>query len=929
MRIPSFLFLVFIMLPMWLLAQRFGGIPASMQWKQVNTKSVKVIFPAGMDSAANRIASVTDYLHQHHQGTVGHLHRPISIVLQRDLNFSNAYVGLGPWRSEFYMMPPQNPFTIGSISWADLLAVHEFRHVQQFSNYNVGLSKWMGILGGENGRALANVAAVPDWFFEGDAVWTETALTNQGRGRLPLFLSAYQTINRDNRKYSFMKMRNGSLQQYVPNHYDLGYLLVSFGRQQYGDSVWKAIAKDAAAYKMPLYPLQSALKKHTGLKYAAFIKQAMSDFSNKWQPSEKLEPQWLTNISPQNVFNYQYPYPTHNGSTVALKTSYNQIPTFVEIDSNGVERNIAIKHIGYDDYYSYKNGRIVYAALQTDKRWDNRDYSMIKMLDLQTGKTTNITSKSRYFSPDVSEDGQQLVAIKLQPGKPSLVVRLSAQGQELSSFTIDSNLVYSHPKWLPTESEVLVAARAADGKMGWLIWETATQHFRWLMPLANRNLGFPVVQNDTVFFTATEGLKDALFAIERSSGKRQIMATYPTGVYQGFVQQGSVVASYFTAGGFRLGRSVPIGAPLLDGTPGFEPLYPQPQRELFSDIAQLPTTTYAASRYRQSFKLFNFHSWQPELNEPNYTLRLLGNNVLNTTLTDLFYTYNTNERSHAAGLNLVYGGWYLQPTAGLKQTWGREVLYNADTTFIYNETEASAGVRLPFNFSGGKQFRYLTLSSSVATNTVNWQGIGKGLLRNQDFTYLINRLVYTGQIQKARQHIFPRMAQSLVADYRRMIDEHRSWQLLLSGMLYLPGISTNHNLVLTAAWQGRDTLLQYTFSNSFPFSRGYRGVNFPRMWRLGANYHFPVAYPDWGLANVLYLLRLRANLFYDYTQVKSLRTQSTRPFSSAGVEMFADTRIWNQLPITIGVRYSRLLNDEFSGITQPGQWEIILPVNLF
>jgi hypothetical protein len=46
----------------------------------------------------------------------------------------------------------------------------------------------------EDGYALASNAAVPDWFFEGDAVYQETVLSEQGRGRLPQFLNAYPSL---------------------------------------------------------------------------------------------------------------------------------------------------------------------------------------------------------------------------------------------------------------------------------------------------------------------------------------------------------------------------------------------------------------------------------------------------------------------------------------------------------------------------------------------------------------------------------------------------------------------------------------------------------------------------------------------------------------------------------------------------------------
>jgi hypothetical protein len=101
------------------------------------------------------------------------------------------------------------------------------------------------------------------------------------------------------------------------------------------------------------------------------------------------------------------------------------------------------------------------------------------------------------------------------------------------------------------------------------------------------------------------------------------------------------------------------------------------------------------------------------------------------------------------------------------------------------------------------------------------------------------------------------------------------------------------------------------------------------MWKLGANYHFPLLYPDFGFANIVYFKRLRANAFYDYTVGKSLRTGVKNTFNTAGAELFFDTKWWNQQDVSFGIRYSRLLDRNFTGITNPNQWEIILPVNLF
>jgi hypothetical protein len=50
-------------------------------------------------------------------------------------------------------------------------------------------------------------------------------------------------------------------------------------------------------------------------------------------------------------------------------------------------------------------------------------------------------------------------------------------------------------------------------------------------------------------------------------------------------------------------------------------------------------------------------------------------------------------------------------------------------------------------------------------------------------------------------------------------------------------------------------------------------------------------------------------------------------FRSYGTEVFFDTKWWNQLPVSFGIRYSRLIDPDFEG-RGPNQWEFILPLNL-
>ena len=135
-------------------AQQFGGNPPSLQWKQINTDTARIIFPTGIEKQALEVSSLIHKLASTTVKTIGDRTTKINIVLQPLPTTANGYVSLGPFRSEFFLTPRQNSFELGSLPWHKTLALHEYRHVQQYSNFRRGLSK-VFLLRVRTGRAGA------------------------------------------------------------------------------------------------------------------------------------------------------------------------------------------------------------------------------------------------------------------------------------------------------------------------------------------------------------------------------------------------------------------------------------------------------------------------------------------------------------------------------------------------------------------------------------------------------------------------------------------------------------------------------------------------------------------------------------------------------------------------------------------------------
>lgn len=913
-------------------AQEFGGHPPAHKWKQLNTDTARIIFPPGLDSQARRVASVVHYLAQQKPVSLGNQVKKIDIVLQNHTIIPNAYVGLGPFRSEFFLTPDLNNFQNGSIGWADQLAVHEYRHVQQFNNFNKGLSRFMKIISGEDGFSVAINAAIPDWFYEGDAVYNETALTSQGRGRLPLFLNAYPSLWQAGKKYSWMKLRNGSLKDYVPNHYYLGYLLVNYGYNKYGPDFWNKVTSDAAAYKGLLYPFQAAIQKHAGVEYRQFREEALASYRSNTPRVSESRDTYVNPVKKGYVTNYYFPYQAGTDSLLYLKTSYRHRPAFYIKDKNG-ERRLRVRDISVDDQYSYRNGKIVYAAYERDSRWGWRDYSVIKVLDVRSGQQQNLTAKSKYFTPDISADGSKVAAVQVATdGKSELHVLNVTDGQVVQKIHSAEVGLFTDPKFID-ENNLVTAVRLLDGKMALATAEISTGNTVRLTPPSFNVVGYPCVYQGVIYFTANYGGNDDVFALRLNDRKIYQLSNGPLGNYFVNAGDGKLTWSVFTAEGYQLQQKdeksiewKEISMATAETLRGKFPVSSSPET---GDILlqKIPSRDFAATEYRKGKNMLNIHSWRPYYEDPIFTYSLYGQNILNTLQSELYYSYNQNDRKSSVGFNAVYGRWFPYLNLGSEFTFDRE-LVTGNKVRHFDQLDNLAGLSIPLSSIKGRSFRNFNISTFYVLRHEFNKGFFKDSIGNTSLSYLQHSVSWSQQAQRAVQDFYPRWGYAASASFRHAITRYTARQFITNGTIYLPGFLASHNIVLTGAFQEIDTLRQLTFSNRLAYSRGYTGRYFSRMWRLSGNYHLPLLYPDWGFANILYLQRVRTNFFYDFTKVYSRDKTQTRDQRSVGGEIYVDTKWWNQYPLTFGFRYSRLLDqDQFDGY-KGNFYEFILPVSI-
>lgn len=927
--------------------QVFGGNPPSLRWNQINTDAVRVIFPQGSAIQARAVAQTMDWLSRDGTASIGERRHKVDVVLQSQTMEANGMVTLSPFHAVLHLTPPVDNFSLGSGPWLRLLAIHEYRHVQQNLNFRSGIGRTFHTLFGENGQALVTNALIPDWFWEGDAVFMETALSGQGRGRLPSFLRDFRALQEQGQTYSYAKIRNGSYRDLVPDHYQLGYLMCAYGRDTLGQDFWRDVLQETllnsrrpgAVYprlRYGLYPLSAALRYHSGSRIPGFYRKALDHFSRRWDAADSAAETAVVTVREnmgRAVLHYRYPQFDAQGRLYAMKQGYAYTPRIVRLDSAGREEVVA--RLGEADYFSVGGDRLVWAEARPDPRWGWKDYSVIMVQDLLTGRRRRLSARSRYATPALSADGKQIVAVTLDSLDRSTLVLLDAMSGKIRyRLPNPGGFFYTYPSFAPGGRSLVAAVRDSSGRMA-LLRQFLDGVQQVITPWSSAPLGPPRELQGYIYYSAAYTDRVQLFAWSEKEGRIRRVASRPAGDYSLSVDTARqrVVFDEYGLRGYRLLAVpwTPARWPLAEAPLDLPDRYvPRALAAEGPPMAGEPLPDYPITRYRPLKHLMNIHSWSLWPEYPRIGLYVQSQDVLNTLQWKAGGGYHVTEHSPYVSVEASYGGWFPQWQAGYIRYFGRQAYAAGGQRLRWDEDDAYAGVSLPLDLSSGLYSRYLSTGVWLHRNAVHFRPASGAKDPEQRWTYLEENLQFSNGRRSARQQVFPSFGQALSLRYRHAIDPEKAQEALGALSLYFPGLHRTHSLYLRAALGIRDTARHYIFTDDFVYAPGYNSVPYKRIVRLGLHYQLPLAYPDAGLTWA-YLLRIRADLFFVYSQA-SLQPGlpvSRADFRSLGATLLLDTRWFSYLPVAVGLRYSYLLDKDYGDPGRQQAFEFFIPLTIF
>jgi len=905
-----------------------GQDPASTKWKQIKTDKFQIIYPDNYSNWAqyyiNILTLTAPYTNNDYRSTLSRS----TVILHNQTSYSNAVTAIAPSRIDIFEMQPQDTY---SQIWQDQLALHEYRHVIQQRKMRQGFTNGMYYVFGEQGVAFIIGLYLPFWFMEGDAVYNETIHSSSGRGRVPDFIYPLKSQVLDRRIYKYDKAVYGSFRDFVPDHYTLGYQLTARGIESNGISLWNNTLNLVARRPYYILPFNISMKKETGLYKVKYYQNTMQSLKQEWWIHDKPSIDTaIRTLSPSNKFytNYIFPNELNDGSVVAEKTGIDDINRFIRIYPNGTEQLIFTPGFDLNQTISASDSLICWNERAFDPRWGMRNYSVIKIYNIEDGKLRKLTKKTRYFSPVISNNGKYVVAVRVSETSEYFLDILNAfSGEVVKEIGTENNLYFISPHWSKDDNNIVVVVLGKQGK-SIVLFDTKTWQMKTILPYSYKEIKWPVMKDKWVVYTGTYEGKDNIYAIDVNTLKvfKVFEARFGAN-YSNFSKDGeNLLISYYTSEGNSLAKIpfVPANFKLIKLS-NFHNNYLADRLvndQTFNlDQTKVPDSVYSSEKYSKIAHLFDLHSWAPvSVDADNYSINpgitLLSQNKLSTAVSTLNYTYNVNERTNNIKFGFDYYGWY--PVISLSVDYGgRRDIYQPDSGKIvhlkWNETNLSLSVSLPLNFTSNKWIKGIQPIAGINQKF-------RGKFQNNDTLSFIEstitapyyRLYAYNQLKSSTKDIYPKWGQSIDLIYRNTpFSDSSNYQAGITAWLYFPGIVRHQGIRIYGGYQ-KSLAKSYSFSNFVAVPRGYSDIYYPEYFTIRSDYTFPISYPDFDVPGVFYLKRIYAKLFYDFLQGTD-KKGIDHDLSSVGAEVYTD---WHFLSILINFNLGLRVSHRFADNSQ-------------
>lgn len=900
--------------------------PPNIKWHYKKSKNFTVFFPKELDSIANySISFLEDNINDIKVNPNDKIRRS-RIILHNQNTIPNAFVASSPRRSEFFVnAKPESPHFLHNNNWIDLLSVHEYRHlVQREIGHNNLFNKVVFYLFGENLSSMLTRSSTPNWYWEGDAVYTETSIGNYGRGRIPRFLLTTQMNVMSKNKIKYERQTLGSFKFKTPNEYESGYLMVKYLKNNYSESVFNKIVEKAHKQSFLPVPFYRALKKETGLNYKTLYKNSINTLSKK-SIVHKVKP---INKRKNKIFtSFLYPKEVLENNIVVLREGYGSYQDFRIIDKYGNVSLLFTPGIVNDfGRIPYSNQMIAWLEFDKDPRWDKRVFSRVKILDINSKKLLQKSLKGFFSSVDLSPDGKRLLVAKNYLDGSQGFEEYDLNSMEKIKEKRFGIGVFSSIKYYSDKK--LIGVKTISGIKTVFLFDLEKYQIEEIYK-TNKNIGWPSISNERLVVALEKDDFEEIICINLNTKKVLMVKETPLGNYYPSVNKNKIVFSSMGEFGFDVYSA---DFEQLESVSNLE----EPQEPLQKN--QKETIKFVTKKASELMGLVNPVSWGisdygiSEKGLDDITLGLESTNLFGTLMFNGGHKIDIRDKKHKNYFGLSYqalfpiidltfsssNDFFNQNIILTNGQGDRDTIYDADINFKIREINSS--LRVPLSFTKGKFFTSLLSSFGYShqkfknfyTTALSSESVKSPLTTNRNTrAYFSGLFLYSRKHKKSRRQVYSPYEQTLILEAKSTTtnSDYRGRYIRSDLYLAFPGIKNLHSTRLRFRGESQSDD-DYLFRNNVNFIYGYdNNFRFSTFLGWGLEYELPLFYPDFSVGPIAYIQRVRGMCFINGGTVEGNQINGETGFKenpkSVGFGFFLDMNLFRQsFMFDLGIKYS-------------------------
>lgn len=891
----------------------FSWFTHAKEMKKIKTPHFSIGFDQSITKEAQRVANVLETLYRPVSKTLGIHPLPIRLLFNSQSALPNGSLDhlLPPYMS-FYSFYSSDPYFVGNIDWLSFLSIHEFRHVVQLRTQYCSTPFFL--LPFYFWANVAAVAGMPLFFSEGDAVGIETALSKNGRGRLPAWEALYKVNLLERGKASFSKQLFGSFQHAVPDKYRLGYYFTTHIRRKYGAGSIAAIYKETMS-GLPYVGFYNAIKKVAKKPILKVYEDMNHELLLGWQ--KQLEGLTITPAKqliikrPTDLFCYTNPFMDASGNLIAWKRGIgvrHQLVLFRPYSASKASTKSQKMPLSFREgkrlFFANEHLPASLAIGEGCAAWlekirhpwrsklDEGEATIrLQYYDFKRKKRKTLVRDSKYSALAMSPNTSQLVTVEPDDsGRYHLVVLETRSGKVIKKIPNPDDGYYLTPSWCDEDHVVVVKTKDQQNSILRINIHTNTTEILLSASCEHRNS--PRIYKDYLLYNSSYNGIDNIYAMHFPTKDCFQVTSRKYGAYLGMVDPSTdqLIFSDYTRNGMEIvampfdpllwtrleaveDRSINYYEPLVRQednsdilTQVSDHLYPVTKYSFWKDSLVCKGMEVDVAHEQNSggiafkFVPVQLLSLQGNFTAIPYFYHLFNSNPLDRGKLDSHESFGLVRKNKTSELGLKIDYQTNYPILNACISVRKYAYFGYEDREFHDDwrKRLTVGIVFPYYFSLDTSEGKVSLETAATlelcnrTSAVNYYA--------QVHTFTINN-----SSTKSRRDIHPPWSQELSVRWKdKRTNQKGLFMKNCRGMLYFPGMGGHHYWSIALIRCDSPQICRPQISRFQMLRQMSRSQMLPRIpddsspcvFKHMLTYGFPLVYPDCGIPLIWFLKRV-------------------------------------------------------------------------